>query len=268
VIRRRFVFVLVALAVCLASFSHIDTVDAQPTAPAGRIGVLTGGTWPNETTREFRQAMREAGYDEGHNLVIEWRPAGGNYDRLPQLALDLIQSKVDVIVVDSTLGTRALKRATSTIPIVMAFVSDPVGSGLVPSLSHPGGNVTGVSMMTTELSLKRLQLFKDALPQLTRVAVLWNPQTPAHNKVVELLASAAPSLSIDIKFVAVKKPEDLGAAFSAIRRAHVQAIDVLEEPMFSTHRATIFRLASASQLPTIYWDRRLASGGLMYSWRA
>jgi putative ABC transport system substrate-binding protein len=240
-----------------------DNAPAQQRTTPWRIGVLTGGKWPEETVQEFRQALEEAGYSEGRNVVIEWRPASGHFDRLPQLAAELVQSKVDVIVVDSTLATRALKRATSSIPIVMAFVSDPVGSGLVPSLAHPGGNVTGLSMMTTELSVKRLQLLKEALPPITRVAVLWNPDTPAHSKVVQLLTAAAPSLSIQIKFFAVRAPEELTAAFSAIRRAHAQALDVLEDPMFTTHRNTIFKLASDARLPAIYWDKLFARGGLM-----
>ena len=111
-------------------------------------------------------------------MVIEWRSANGDYDRVPELAADLVQRKVDVIVVDSTPAAQAVKRATSTIPIVMAIVADPVGSGLVASLAHPGGNVTGLSIMLTELSAKRLQLLKEAIPRLTRVAVLWNPDTP------------------------------------------------------------------------------------------
>ena len=180
--RRAVLNSLVALAAGAAIANVSDYAHAQQRTTPWRIGVLTGGKWPEETMQEFRQALVEAGYSEGRDVVIEWRPASGNFDRLPELAAELVQRKVDVIVVDSTLATRALKRATPTIPIVMAFVSDPVGSGLVPSLVHPGGNVTGLSMMTTELSVKRLQLLKEALPRLTRVAVLWNPDTPSHGR--------------------------------------------------------------------------------------
>ena len=131
-------------------------------------------------------------------MVIEWRSANGDYDRVPELVADLVQSKVDVIVQDSTVGTEVTKRSTSTIPIVMALVLDPVGSGLVKSLAHPGGNVTGLSMMTTELNPKRLQLLKEVIPQLARAAVLWNPDHPFHAKVVEDLKVIAPSLSIEL----------------------------------------------------------------------
>jgi putative tryptophan/tyrosine transport system substrate-binding protein len=227
------------------------------------MGVLTAGQWPEETMQEFRQALAEAGYSEGRNVVIEWRPAGGHFDRLPQLAADLVQSKVDVIVADGTVAIRALRSATSTIPVVMAFVSDPVGSGLVSNLVHPGGNITGLSMMTTELSVKRLELLKETLPGLSRVAVLWNPDTPPHKKTVQLLTAAAHSLSIHLKFVAARTPEEFDSAFSAMRRWRAQALDVLEDAMFTTHRAAIYKLTLESRLPSIYWDRMFAAGGLM-----
>ena len=135
-------------------------------------------------------------------MVIEWRTASGDYARLPELAADLVQRKVDVIVVQSTLAAQAVKRATSTIAIVMATVADPVGSGLVANLAHPGGNVTGLSTMVVDLSAKRLQLLKETLPRVARVAVLGNPATPYHSKAVEDLKAVAPSLSIELNFVA------------------------------------------------------------------
>jgi putative tryptophan/tyrosine transport system substrate-binding protein len=232
---------------------------SQPRTTPWRIGVLTAGTWPEETVQEFRQALAEAGYFEGKNVVIEWRPASGHFDRLPQLAADLVRSKVDVIVADGTVAVRALRSATSTIPIVIAFVSDPIGAGLVPNLVHPGGNITGLSMMTSELSVKRLEL----LPGLHRVAVLWNPDTPPHKKTVQLLTATAPLLSVDLKFVAARKPEEFDSAFSIMRRWRAQALDVLEDAMFTTHRTAIYKLALDSRLPSIYWDRSFAAGGLM-----
>ena len=141
-----------------------------------RIGVLLVGLRPDgKEAKQFRLGLRDLGYSEGRDVVIEWRSANGDYDRLPNLVADLVQRKVDLIVQDSTVGTEVTKRATSTIPIVMALVLDPVGSGLVRSLASPGGNITGLSMMATELYPKRLQLLKDVNPQLTRAAVLWNP---------------------------------------------------------------------------------------------
>src|SRR5882672_3392050 len=188
----------------------------QPASPR-RIGVLllvysTESNW----AQQFRQGLRDAGYVEGRDVVIEWRSANGDYARIPELAADLVQRKVDVIVVESTVAAQAAKRATSTIPIVMALVADPVASGLVANLAHPGGNVTGLSLMTGELSAKRLQLLKETIPRLTRVAVLWNPDTPWHAKVIEDLKAVAPSLSIELSFVSVKTPEQFDPAFSSV----------------------------------------------------
>jgi putative ABC transport system substrate-binding protein len=206
----------------------------------------------------------DAGYVEGRDVVIEWRSAMAHFDQIPQLAADLVQRKVDVIVADSTLATQALKHATSTIPIVMAFVADPVGSGLVTSLAHPGENVTGLSMMIPELSAKRLQLLKEAIPRLTRVAVLWNPGTPWHPKVIEDLRAVAPSLSIELKFVSARTLEEIGPALSAARRAHPQALYPIEDALFTIHRTKLIKLASNARLPAIYWNKVFVNdGGLM-----
>ena len=196
--------------------------------------------------------------------MIEWRTASGDYARLPELAADLVRSKVDVIVVQSTQAAQAAKRATSTIPIVMATVADPVGSGLVASLAHPGGNVTGLSTMVFELSAKRLQLLKEALPGVARVAVLWNPDTPYHTKVVEDLKAAAPSLSIVLSFVAARTPDEFGPAFSAVSRAHAQALYVISDAFFVNRRVMLVKLASKARLPAIYgFGLFVDEGGLM-----
>jgi putative ABC transport system substrate-binding protein len=180
------------------------------------------------------------------------------------LVADLVQRKVDVIVADSTYAARAAKRATSTIPVVMAVVADPVGSGLVASLPHPGGNVTGLSVMLTELTAKRLQLLKETIPRLTRVAVLWNPDAPYHSKVLQELKAAAPSLSITLNIAGAQTPEQFGPAFSAFSRARAQALYVIGDALFSTHRATLLKLASKARLPTIYVTRGVVdAGGLM-----
>jgi putative ABC transport system substrate-binding protein len=218
----------------------------------------------SKEAQQFRQGLRDAGFSEGRDVVLEWRSANGDYGRVPELVADLVQRKVDVIVVDSTVAAQVAKRSTSTIPIVIALVVDPVGSGLVTSLAHPGGNVTGLSMMTTELNAKRLQLLKDAIPRLARVAVLWNPDHPFHSKLVEDLKLMAPSLLIELSSVDVRTPEQFGPAFSAARRARAQALYVIEDPFFFNHRMTLFKLASKDRLPTIYELRRFADeGGLM-----
>ena len=263
--RRAFVSSLAALAAGSAIVCKTQSAYAQQSASPRRIGVLLVLLSPgSKEAQAFRQGLRDAGYAEGRDVVIEWRPAYGDYARIPGLVADLVQRKVEVIVVQSTVATEAVKRATSTIPIVMATVADPVGSGLVASLAHPGGNVTGLSLMITELGAKLLQLLKEAIPRVARVAVLWNPDTPWHTKVVEDLKAAAPSLSIELKFVGVRTPEEIGPAFSAVSRARAQALYVLDAPLFYVHRMTLAKLASKARLPAIYSDRRFTDeGGLM-----
>ena len=238
----------------------------QATFPK-RVGFLLVGLSPeSREVQVFRRELRRAGYIEGRNLVMEWHSANGDYDRVPALVADLIRSNVDVMVHDSTIGTQVAKRATSTIPIVMALVLDPIGSGLVENLSHPGGNITGLSMMALELYPKRLQLLKEINPQLTRAGVWWNPDHPFHPKAVEEVKAAAPSLSIELSFAAVRKPEQFLAAFSDLTRANTQAMYVVDDPIFFAHRDILLNLASAARLPTIYETRRYPDAGGLISY--
>ncbi len=263
--RRIFALALATLAACLGPFGLASAADSQQPASPRRIEVLLVNFSPeSKEAQAFRQGLQDAGYVEGRDVVIEWRTASGDYARVPEVVADLVQRKVDVIVSDSTIGTRALKRATSTIPIVMATVSDPIGSGFVTSLARPGGNVTGFSLMTTELSAKRLQLLKETIPRLARVAVLSNPDTPYVPKMIEEVKAAAPSLSIELNFVSARTPEEFGPAFSAVSRAHTQALYVIGDPFFFTHRMALLKLASKARLPAIYAGRQYAdAGGLM-----
>jgi ABC-type uncharacterized transport system substrate-binding protein len=232
-----------------------------------RVGFLLVGLSPeSKEVQVFRQELRKAGYIEGRNLVMEWRSANGDYDRVPALVADLIRSNVDVMVHDSTIGTQAAKRATSTIPIVMALVLDPIGSGLVENLSHPGGNITGLSMMALELYPKRLQVLKEITPQLTRAAVWSNPDHPFHAKAVEEVKAAASSLSIDLSFAVVQKPEQFLPTFADLTRANVQAMYVIDDPIFFAHRGILLNLASAARLPTIYETRRYPDAGGLISY--
>ncbi len=263
--RRAFVSSVAALAASSAIAVVSHGAHAQQAASPRRIGVLLVSFSPeSKEAQAFRQGLRDAGYAEGRDVVIEWRYANGDYDQVPGLVADLVQRKVDVIVVTTTVAALVVKRATSTIPIVMATVADPVGSGLVTSLAHPGGNVTGLSMMIPDLSAKRLQLLKEAVPHATRVAVLWNPATPCNTKIVEDLKAAAPSLSIELSFASVPTPEEFGPAFSAASRAHPQALYPIDSPLFFKHRLTLVKLASKGQLPAIYGEREYVDeGGLM-----
>ena len=257
----RFLYRIVALAACLGSLCFAAAADAQPR----RIGVLLVA-WSVESNmaQAFREGLRDAGYVEGRDLEIEWRSAGGDYDRVPQLVADLVKDQVEVIVVNGTVGTRAAKRATSTIPIVMALVADPIGSGFVADLAHPGGNITGNTIMSPELSAKRLQLLKQAVPQATRIAVLWNPDSPYSQKLIEELKAAAPSLSIELKFIGTRTPEEIGPGFLSVSRVHAQALYVIEDPLFDAHRTRVLKLASKARLPVSYWARPWPKeGGLM-----
>ena len=258
---RRIVLLALALNLAIAA----TATGAQQTNKVPVVGVLFFAVGPDDpVVEDLRQGLRELGYVEGHTIRIEFRTAQNHPDRLPGLAEELVQLKVDVIVVNVTVAAQAAKRATSTIPIVMTTVADPVASGLVASLAHPGGNVTGHSLMLTELSATRLQLLKETIPRLARVAVLWNPVTPIHPKMIEELKAAAPSLSIELSFMSARTPEQFGPTFSAVSRAHAQALYVLDDPFFYVHRMTLAKLASKARRPAIYGARHYAdAGGLM-----
>ena len=262
--RRAFVSSLAALAASPAIVFKPQSAYAQQRASPRRIGVLLTSSPEDKDVQMLREGLREAGYAEGRDVVIDWRSANGDYAQIPALVADLVKRKVDVIVVETTLATRELKRATSTIPIVMAAVADPVGSGLVTSLAHPGGNITGLTMMAAELGAKRLQLLKEAIPRLTRVAVLWNPDTSWHPKAIADLKVAAPVLSLKLSFVGARTPDEFSPAFSEISRTHAQGLYLLEDGIFFANRTTLLKLVSKARLPTSYLDRTFVyEGGLM-----
>ena len=263
--RRRLLLVLFALVAHVGPLGLARAADAQQPAVPRRIGVVyLGVSSEQKGVQAFRQGLRDAGYSEGRDVVIDWRYANGDYARVPELAADLVERKMDVIVVDTTLATRAVRRATSTIPIVMALVAEPVGSGLVANLAHPGANVTGLSSMTTDLSAKRPQLLKEAIPRLTRLAVLWDPDTPFHARAIEELKAVAPSLSIALTFVSARTQDEFSAAFSAVSWSRAQALYLLESPVFFARRTMLLKLASKARLPVIYGEANFAhAGGLM-----
>ncbi len=254
--------VLLALVLSLVFASTLAW--AQQTKKNPVVGLLMVGVRPDEPLVEvFRQGLRELGYVEGRNIKFEYRSAD-HPDRLPGLAEELVQLKVDVIVAISTPAAQAAKRATSTIPIVVTLVADPVGTGLVADLARPGGNVTGLSSMIAEISAKRLALLKEAVPRLTQVSVLWNPDMAWHAKAIEDLKAAAPSLSMDLNFVGVRTAAEFDAAFSAVSRAHAQALYLLDSTLSYAHRMTLTKRASKARLPNIHASRVYAeAGGLM-----
>ena len=219
----------------------------------------------------WRQGLRELGYVDGQNIRLEFRTALGHFDRLPSLAEELVKLKVDVIFVANLVTAQAATRATSTIPIVTALF-DPLSSGFVTNLAHPGGNVTGVSGMSSALLAKRLQLLKESIPQIKRVAVMWKPDIYSSNKIRQViredLEAAARSLSIELKFVDVRTPDEFEPAFSTIDRTHAQAVYFIESPFFYVHRITLAALALKARIPTIAAARNYTDEGTMMSYGA
>ena len=245
------------------------SAEAQRPAGPRRIGVLLVTYAGQEKEVEaFREGLRNAGYSEGRDVVIEWRSSNGNYDRVPELAADLVKRKMDVIVTDITVGARAAVRASSTIPIVMAIVADPVGAGLVTNLAHPGANITGLSLMLGELTAKRLELLKEALPRAKRVLVLWNPATRYHRRAVPDIKAAAPAMSIEPTFVAVRRREDISSVSSAVKRVNAQAILVIDAPVLYMNRRELLTLATNARLPIISGNSDFVSDGALISYGA
>ena len=227
----------------------------QPSNMLPLVGALNFLAGPQDATVVgLREGLRDLGYVEGRNIRIETRTAQGHVDRLPGLARELVELKADVIVTGNPFAAQAIRRASSTIPLVITTF-DPVGSGLVTNLSHPEASITGVSSMSTELSAKRLQLLKEVMPQLSRVAVLWNPFNPPstlQTRMIDELRAAAPTLGIELKVVRAGTPNELDAAFSEVSRARVQALYLLESAFFYSQKATLAKVALKAQLPAIY----------------
>jgi putative tryptophan/tyrosine transport system substrate-binding protein len=244
---------VVALSIAMLSAAQwwcVNPAQAQKEPPARRIAViLVGQSQQGSAAQALRQGLRDAGYTEGRDVVLDWRSAQGNYGQVPAMVADIVRAEPDVIVVESTVAMAAVKEATSRIPIVMAVVADPVGSGFVQSLARPGGNITGLSVMMSDILTKRLQLLKEAIPGLKRLAVLRDPAIAWHSKAVEALAVAAKPMGVELALVAAGGQGEFERAFSASRKAHAQALYLLDNAFFFAERATILRLAAESNLP-------------------
>jgi len=241
------------------------TAEAQQPKKVPRIGYLAPSS-ATDTARidAFRRGLRELGYEEGKNIVIEHRYADGHRDRLPALAAELVRLKVDVIVTTGPTVTRAVKEATVTIPIVMTSDNDPVGNGFVASLARPGGNVTGLSNLARELSGKRLELLKEIVPRLSRVAVLGTSTSPGNAQNLKEMELAAGALAVKLQYLDVLAPKDIETAFGAVRKGRTEAIHVLDSPVFGPQRTQIVGLAVKSGLPAIYHRSGFVeAGGLM-----
>ena len=241
---------------------------AQSPARVHRIGLL-GGAAPTSPEAShlwgaFLQGLRDLGYVDGQNAVIEGRWYGDRTDLVPVLASELVRLPVDVIVAGTAPAPEAAKQATSTIPIVMLSHPDPVGSGLVASLARPGGNVTGLSSLSPELRGKQIQLLKEALPNLSRVAILSNPSIPSHTMDVKETEVAARALKMRLQVLEVRAPGELAGAFSAATKERAGALVVLSGTIFFAHRTRIVELATQSRLPAMYsWRENAEAGGFM-----
>src|SRR6266446_5495927 len=225
--------------------------EAQSLAHVYRIGWLSGTSLErdrNVYVAAFLEGMRALGYVEGQHLVLEYRAAEGQYERFPALAAELVRLRVDVLLAVITPAALALKNATTTIPIVMVSVGDPVGSGLVASLARPGGNVTGLASLSPELVGKQLEFLKEALPTVSRVAVLWNPANPSHALTLPEVDVAAQRLGVQLHRVEARGPEAFDRAFAAMTSAHTGALLVLGDSIFLQHRRRLAELATTSHL--------------------
>jgi putative ABC transport system substrate-binding protein len=249
-----------ALAAPLACFAQ------QQPAKFARIGFLGNSTAALEANLigPFREGLRDLGYVEGRNILIEYRWAEGKYERFPALIAELIAMKVDVIVTAGTPATLAVKKATTSAPLVMVAVGDPVGTGIVASLARPGGNITGLSSIAPELEGKRLELLREVSPKLSHVAVFWNPVNAFHTSAMKQVRAAAQAMRINVLPLAVGKAEELEGAFAAIVKERPDALLVLADRIFLHNRARMMDFAAKNRLPSVNAYRELVeAGGLM-----
>ncbi len=238
---------------------------AQQPAKVYRVGFLwdSPAVWPH-ALEGFRGQLRHLGWVEGQNIVTEYRWAEGRFDRLPELAEELVRLKVDVIVAPTSIYTAAAKRATSTIPIVFASHADPIGSGHVASLARPGGNITGFTIMMSETTAKGLEILKEVVPGLSRVAVLWDPATPSHRPGLNAIEVMAQALGLRLQTLAVPGVTEFDGAFAAMVRERAGAVVVLSTPLFMGGASRLAELALKHKLPTMFGPREhVEAGGLL-----
>jgi putative tryptophan/tyrosine transport system substrate-binding protein len=252
-------------ALCSMLLAPWLSAQAQQPKKASHIGYLANAATIGPREEAFRQGLRDLGYVEGQNIVIEWRFSKGKLDRLPDLAAELVRLNMDCIVAYGVNPTRAAKQATSTIPIVMGNAEDdPVRHGLVASLARPGGNVTGFTNIGSDLAGKRLELLKETVPKASRVAIFWDPKGQGGAGHARETKIAAPALGVELQPVEVRAPEDLENAFQAAVKRRAEALIVVHAGLMQTQRARIVNLAVKTRLPVMYSDSQFAvAGGLM-----
>jgi putative ABC transport system substrate-binding protein len=251
----------------LAALSAQQLADAQPTGKVYRLGFLSSGSAAAQASlvEALQAGLRERGWVEGQNIRIEYRFAENRFDRLPDLAAELMRLEVDLIVAAPAAAAVAARKATSTIPIVMASATDPVGLGLIASYARPGGNVTGLTSSSEDIYGKRLQLLKEVIPDARRFAILSNPASATQSMSVTNLKTAARALGVSLQLLEARAPEDFDVAFAAMAKERAEALVVVADPLFGTHAARLAKLVAKHRLPSIYATRgEFDPGGLMF----
>jgi len=260
--RRDFVKVIAGLAAAWPLLARAQTSAGK----IYRLGILQPGKPPQPLVDILRDRLKDLGYREGHNIAYEYRWAEGRNDRLDELAKELVDSKVDVITTLSTPAVIAAKKVTKTIPIIFAGVGDPVGAGVVPNLSHPGGNVTGVSLLATELSGKRLEILKEIVPNAAPVAMFWNDTNPAMVLRAREVQNAADKMNLNIQSIGVHDLISFDDAFAMINGKQFNALLTLVDPFTYEHRQRIVDFAAKHHLPAIYESREFVDAGGLVSY--
>jgi putative ABC transport system substrate-binding protein len=257
------------LLIIAAAVIYMPTFAAAQQPKVPHIGYLAAASLAviRPRVEAFRQGLRDLGYVEGKNVVIDWRSAEGKPDRLPALAAELVRLKVDVIVTTGPTNTRAAKEATSTIPIVMTNDSDPVGTGFVASLARPGGNVTGLATLRRELSGKQLELLKEIMPKLSRVAFFGTASDPSNAQTLRETEVAAGTFGVKVEYIDVPSSKDIESAFRAAGKERADAVLMLVPgPVANSHRAEFAALAAKSRLPAMYYQREYVEAGGLISY--
>jgi putative ABC transport system substrate-binding protein len=256
---------IISFALTALFYALCASAEAQQPKKVPRIGYLSAASASAMVPRAnaFRQGLRELGYVEGKNILIEYQYADGKLDRLPALAAELVRLNVDIIVSGGPAATRPGREATSTIPIIMAQDGDPVGNGFVASLAQPGGNITGLSTVAPEMSGKRLELLKEIIPKLSRVAVFGNSSDPGTARVLKETELAAAAFGLKLQYIEVVSLADIETAFRSASKGRADAVLLIPNPILTPHRALVADLAVKSRLPVIYDTQYVEAGGLM-----
>ena len=243
-------------------------LEAQQPVRVHRIGFLAGPTLPTSDSDGFRQGLREYGYVEGQNLLLEWRVADGRDDRLPGFAAELVRLKVEAIVTMAAPAAMAAKRASAVIPIIFMAVGDPVALGLVSSLARPGGTITGFTHLTVELTGKRLELFQEVVPSLKSVGILTGPPNPTSALAFKEAQIAARKLGLAVRLIEVRHPGELEPALATVAHEHASGVVLVSGPFVFTHRTDIANSATKRRLPVVGWNSDLAQSGALFSYGA